>query len=150
MLPIEQPRAVARQLDAVLSAQRFGATLLGIFSGLALLIAAIGIYGVAAWTVATERREIGIRMALGARARRVLARVLGRTASATAAGAALGLAAAAVLARLVETFLDQVEPLDPGAFTAALLALGAAAALAAWLPALRAVRVDPAETMRSE
>lgn len=150
MLPIEQPRAVAGQLDAVLSVQRFGATLLGIFSGLALLIAAIGIYGVAAWTVATERREIGIRMALGAQARRVLGRVLGRTASATAVGAALGLAAAAALARLVETFLYAVEPLDPGAFTAALLALGAAAALAAWLPALRAVRVDPAETMRSE
>ncbi|MEX2529552.1 MAG: FtsX-like permease family protein [Gemmatimonadota bacterium] len=143
-------RAISDQLDRVLATQRFGTTLLGLFSALALLIAGVGIYGVASWTVAAGRREIGIRMALGAKSQRVLTGVLGRTASATAAGALIGLAAAVVLTDLLEAFLYGVTPLDRNAFFAALLALVFASVIATWIPARRAIRIDPAETMRTE
>jgi hypothetical protein len=149
-LPVDAARAVHDQLGGVMATQRFGAALLGLFSALAVLITAIGVYGVAAWAVAARRREIGIRMALGADASRILTGVLGGTGSATAAGAALGLVAAAGLTRLLESFLYQVAPLDPAAFTAALASLALVATLAAWLPGRRAVRVDPADTMRTE
>jgi ABC-type antimicrobial peptide transport system permease subunit len=142
--------SVERQLDDVMATQRFGATLLGFFSLLALTMAGVGIYGVAAHAVAATRREIGIRMALGARAGRVVADVLGSVMSATAVGALAGILGAVALVRLLDTFLFGVTPMDPLAFAWALAALGATALLAAVLPARWAARVDPAETMRTE
>jgi ABC-type antimicrobial peptide transport system permease subunit len=113
-------------------------------------MAGVGIYGVAAHAVAATRREIGIRMALGARAGRVVADVLGSVMSATAVGALAGILGAVALVRLLDTFLFGVTPMDPLAFAWALAALGATALLAAVLPARWAARVDPAETMRTE
>jgi len=149
-LPFFDARSVARQLDQVMAAQRFGATLLGFFSVLALVIAGVGIYGVAAHTVASERREIGIRMALGGRAAAVVRGVMGRAAAATALGALGGVLGAVALVGLLDAFLYGVTPLDPLAFAWALGTLGGAAVLAAALPARRAAAVDPAETMRAE
>jgi predicted permease len=150
LLPTYAGRSVSDQLDTVLATQRFGAALLGLFSGLALVIAAVGVYGVASWAVAARRREIGIRRALGARTPRLLAGVLGAAAGAIVAGTAFGVLAALLLAGLLEVFLVGVAPLDGVAFGAALGALGLAALVAVALPARRAVAVDPAETMRAE
>ncbi len=149
-LPLFGARHVDRQIASVLAPQRFGATLLGLFSVLALLIASVGVYGVAAQSVARERREIGIRIALGARASRVVRTVLGGVLAASAAGAVAGLVTAAGLTRLVGSFLYGVTPLDPVAFAGALVILGVAVVVASAGPAWRAAAVDPASTLREE
>jgi ABC-type antimicrobial peptide transport system permease subunit len=110
----------------------------------------VGIYGVAAHVVALERRDIGIRMALGARARPVVRQVLARTLLAVLAGALCGIVGAGMLTRLVSGLLYGVTPLDPAAFAAALGALLVAALLAAAVPAHRAASVDPALTLRAD
>ncbi len=143
-----------RPLDDVVAANiagpRFAMTLMGTFAGLALLLAAVGLYGVVAFAVAGRTREIGIRMALGAHATDVLRLVLGQGLGLAAAGIALGLVGAAVGARLMTSLLYQIEATDAATFAAALALVGAVALGATLMPARRAVAVEPTEALRAE
>jgi predicted permease len=129
---------------------RFTAILLSLFAGLGVLLAGIGIYGVVGFLVAQQTREIGIRIALGATPGSVLRMVLGNMVRWTAAGSALGLVGAWLCARLLESLLFEVRAHDPLLLGAALLVLLAVAFLAAWIPARRAMRVDPLVALRYE
>lgn len=129
---------------------RFSAVLVGAFAGLALLLSAVGIAGVMAFSVATRRREIGIRMALGATVHDVLLLTLGPGLALVGAGVALGALGALGLARLIESQLFGVAPRDPAVFSAAVLVLGAVGVVACWLPTRRAAEVDPALAFRAE
>lgn len=130
--------------------QVLGARLLGALGAVALLIASIGIYGLMAYSVSLRRREIGIRMAIGAQPAEVRRMVLREGAILAAAGLALGLVGALALTRLVASVLIEVRPDDPFALAAALVILGVSALAACWLPARRAARVDPMTALRCE
>lgn len=129
---------------------RWQAGLIGGFGGLAIVLAAIGMYGVVAYAVAQRTREIGIRMAIGARKADVLWMVLGRSLRLTALGIAIGLALSAVSTRLLAAFLYGVSPWDGVAFAGAALAWLGIATLASFVPARRAAQVDPAAALRWE
>jgi putative ABC transport system permease protein len=129
---------------------RFRAQLVGAFAGLALLLAAVGIFGVLAFAVSQRTREFGIRMALGARASDVLRLVLRSGLTLTLLGVAIGLAASAVLTRGLASLLFAVKPFDPLTFAIAATVLAAVALAACAAPALRAARVDPAIALRQE
>jgi putative ABC transport system permease protein len=137
-------------VDRAVWQPRFSTSLLAAFAGLALVMAAIGIYGVMSYDVARRTPEIGIRMALGARPGVVLRAVLGQGAKLTAMGALAGLAGAIVLTRYLRTLLYSVSPTDPAVLAAAVALLAIVAMLAVWLPARRATRVDPIEALRVE
>jgi predicted permease len=149
-LVLYRPRPFTALLAARRAQDRFGTALMGAFAVLALTLCSVGTYGVLAGSVERKRREIGIRIALGARAASVRAMVLRSALVLAALGAALGVPAAWVGARSLESLLFQVEPADPGVFAAAAAALLGLSALAAWLPARRATRLDPARTLCSE
>jgi predicted permease len=144
MIPLEKlvASSVARP--------RFYAVVLGVFAGVAGILAAIGIYGVLAYTVVQRTREIGIRMALGAQRVQVLALVLRHGLILTATGIAVGLAGAAAGARLLQGMLFGITPLDPQTFVAVSLLFGLVAMVASYLPARRATRVEPSLALRSE
>jgi predicted permease len=125
-------------------------TLIGAFAGVAALLAALGLYGVLAHAVIEQRREIGIRMALGARSSDVLSRVMGGAARMIALGVILGLAGALALTRVMESLLFQVSALDPLVLTVACVLVAAVGLLAGWIPARRAARVDPMTVLREE
>jgi hypothetical protein len=125
-------------------------SLLAIAGAMALLLGVCGIYGVIAYAVAQRRREIGIRMALGAQARQIRALFIRRGMIVVAAGLLLGVSAAAAFTRLMQSVLFGITPLDPMTFIAMPIVLAAAALLATYVPASRASWVDPAETMRAE
>ena len=129
---------------------RWQASLLGAFGLLALVLAAVGLYGVVAYTVAQRTREIGVRMAMGAQRADVLWMVLGRGLRLTALGIAIGLVLSAASTRMLGSLLYGLSPLDPVAFAAAALGWTAAAMLASYLPARRATRVDPVTALRWE
>lgn len=129
---------------------RFAAILFGIFGGIALLLAVVGVYGVKAYSVARRTREIGIRMALGADRSDVFALIMKQGALQTAFALGLGLLLALGLGRVLAKMLYQVSPSDPVALIAASLMLGAAALLACFLPARRAMRVTPMTALRTE
>jgi ABC-type antimicrobial peptide transport system permease subunit len=116
----------------------------------AMLIATCGIYGLMAYAVTQRRREIGVRMALGADRRDVLRLVLSRAFRIVAAGLIVGLAGAAAVTRVLQRFLFGVTPTDPIAFTIVTLLLMTVGLMAAWLPARRATRVDPCDALRAE
>jgi len=124
--------------------------LIAMFAAVALVLAAVGIYGVMTYLVAQRTREIGIRMALGASAHTVVAMVVGRGLALTLAATVLGIAGAAALTRTLATLLFGVGPLDPLTFVAAAAVLGGVALLACWLPARRAARVDPVVALAEE
>jgi putative ABC transport system permease protein len=117
---------------------------------LSLLLAAVGLYGVMSYSVSQRRREMGIRVALGARRADVLRLVVGQGLSLAAAGIAAGLALSLGVTRLVVSLLYEVSPYDPWAFFGVPLLLGAAAVLACAVPAWRAGSADPTEALRSE
>ena len=129
---------------------RFYAVLLGVFAGVAGLLAAIGIYGVLAYAVTQRTQEIGIRMALGARRWQVLAPVLRRGLLLTVAGLVVGLAVASASARLLQGMLFGVAPLDRLTFVAVSLLFGVVAAMASYMPARRATKVDPIVVLRHD
>jgi putative ABC transport system permease protein len=148
--PVTRIRTMEEVAAESVAQPKFRAELVGTFAGLALALAAVGIFGVLAFAVSQRTREFGIRMALGARASDVLRLVVAGGLKIVAIGIAIGLAAAAALTRLLATLLFGVTPLDPATFLGApaVLALVALAACAA--PALRAARVDPAIALRQE
>ena len=124
--------------------------LLGLFAGLALVLASLGIYGVMSNTVAQRTHEIGVRMALGAGQKSVLRLVLGNGMRLTLLGIALGTAGAFALTRLMKSFLFHVTPTDPATFLEVALFLFVVALMASYLPARRATRVDPVVALRYE
>jgi ABC-type antimicrobial peptide transport system permease subunit len=124
--------------------------LLGLFAVAATLIATCGLYGLMAYAVTQRRREIGVRMALGAERRDVLRLVLMRALRIVAAGLVVGLAGAAGVTRVLQRFLFGVTPTDPIAFTIVTLVLMGVGLVAAWLPARRATRIDPSTALRAE
>jgi ABC-type antimicrobial peptide transport system permease subunit len=128
---------------------QFQTRLVGIFSSLALVLAAIGIYGVLAASVMERQREIGIRMALGADRGTVVAMVIRRTLALTAAGVALGMVGASAVTRVLTALLHDVAPTDVTAFAAAAAVLAAVGLLAGLLPARRASDVDPVTALRT-
>jgi macrolide transport system ATP-binding/permease protein len=136
------------QVDGRGYTQRLAATLLAIFGGMALFLAAIGLYGVMSYSVSQSTRELGVRMALGATVRDLLRLVLSRGLRLTIAGVAIGAAAAFLLTRLMGNLLYKVSPRDPIAFGAALIILIAVALVACFLPARRATRIDPVRALR--
>jgi putative ABC transport system permease protein len=125
-------------------------TLFTVFSSIALVLAAIGIYGVMSYAVGQRTQEIGIRMALGARARDVLALVFGSGFRIVAIGVVLGLAGSVAFARVLQTMLFKTSPADPVTLGAVALLLAVVAFLACWIPARRATKVNPMVALRSE
>jgi len=148
--PISRLRTMEEVSDRQLAARSQQATLLGAFAGLALLLAAIGIYGVLSYAVAQRRKEIGVRMSLGARPSDVLAMVLGRGLALAGVGLAIGVAASLALGGLVKKMLFGVAPRDPVTLVSVSVVLLAVAAFACAIPARRAARVDPAIALRAE
>lgn len=149
-LPVADAETMHARLNRALSQERLTASLLSGLGLLALALAVIGIYGVMSFSVAQRTHEIGIRMALGAQAPAVLAVVLRHAAILLGAGLAMGWAAAAMVTRYAASLLYGVSPTDPGTFVAVASLLAAAAMIASYLPAQRAVRVDPAVALRHE
>jgi predicted permease len=151
-LPVLTARTMAMHRDASISewTVRAGAYLFSTFGALALLLAAIGVYGLKAYEVSRRTREIGIRVALGATRRDVVRLVLGEGAKTTLVGVALGLLCAAGTAKLVAGLLYRVSPFDPAIFGLAVAVLGGAAMLACYVPARRATRVEPLTALRVE
>jgi predicted permease len=149
-LPVSRVMTLDDHVRAQVMPQRMGVRLFAFFGALALVIATVGIYGVASAAVIERPRELGIRMALGARGRQVVALVQRQTLVPVAAGMIVGLLLAVWTARLVGALLYGLDPDDPAAFTAVALGLAAVALLAAWVPARRAARVDPAITLRTD
>jgi putative ABC transport system permease protein len=153
LLPSQPVSDVAsmEQLHAKsLSRARFSMTLLSIFAGLALVLSAVGIYGVMAYSVAQRTREIGVRLALGAARKDVLGLILVSGARLAAFGMLLGLAGALALNYLLRSQLYGVSPADPVTYIGVALILGSVALLASYIPARRATRVDPLVALRYE
>jgi putative ABC transport system permease protein len=148
--PIADVQTMEQVVNRAVWQPRFSTALLGGFAGLALLLAAIGIYCVISYTVSRRGREIGIQMALGARPADVLLALLSEGARLALAGGALGIAGALLLTRYLSTLLYQMSATDPAVMIIAAAALGIVALAATWLPARRATRVDPAIALRSE
>ncbi len=149
-LPIESTVTMDEAVAASVAPPRFRMWLLVLFAMTATLIATCGIYGLMAYAVTQRRREIGVRMALGAEPRDVLRLVLTRALRIVVAGLIVGLAGAAGVTRVLQTFLFGVTPTDPIAFTIVTLLLMAVGLMAAWLPARRATRIDPSAALRAE
>ncbi len=139
---------MARLVADSVARQRFSAVLLGVFAGVAAVLAAIGIYGVLAYAVVQRTQEIGVRMALGAGRRDVLLLIVWRGLGYAAVGIALGLAGAAAGTRYLQSMLYGVTPLHPGTFVVVAVAFAGVAALASYVPARRAARVDPMVALR--
>lgn len=140
--------SVTAMLSAQTAQPRFYATLAGLFGAVALLLAAFGLYSVLSYTVSQRRREIGIRMALGAGPRDILLLVIGQGCALVGVGVILGVLAAAATNRILESVLFGVTAADPLTFSVVATVLLAVGLLACWLPARRAVRIDPLDTLR--
>jgi putative ABC transport system permease protein len=149
-LPVFQVQPLESYLESSLAQRRFTLALLALFGGLALVLAAVGIYGVVSCAVTSRTREMGIRMALGAERRDVMAMVLRQAAVLAIAGLAAGLAASLALTRFIASLLFEVRTTDVATLTAIAALLAAVALGASYLPARRAASVDPTVTLRYE
>ncbi len=149
-LAAEDARTLEDVVNSSVAGPRFDALLVGLFAGLGLVLAAVGLYGVLAFLVGERTVEIGVRMALGAEPRQVVRLVVGQGLWMMAGGALAGLAGALVVGRWLRSLLFGVSPLDPFTLVAACAALAVAGAAACYLPARRAARVDPMVALRAE
>jgi putative ABC transport system permease protein len=149
-LPVFNVETMDERVSSALSRMRFGTILLGAFAAAALLLAGIGVYGVMAYSVAQRTREVGIRMALGASAADVLRMVLRQGLLIVLFGVAAGVVGATALSRVLEGLLYDVRAVDPVSFSVMAAVLVASAAIACYLPARRATRVEPSAALRSE
>jgi len=149
-LPLFDTRTMPERISASLVNRRAAMTLCLIFGGLALLLSAIGVYGVLAYSVTQRTREFGIRMALGAGVRDVLGMVLWQGLRLAGIGLVIGATGAFVLTRFIAAMLYDVKPADPGVFLLGAAVLGTVAALASLIPSLRAIRIRPAVALRWE
>jgi putative ABC transport system permease protein len=149
-LPVYAVAPMAEYVASARAASRFTLVLIAVFAGAALLLAAVGLFGVISYSVRQRRREIGIRIALGAQRSSILRLIVGRGLLLILLGLALGLAAAPALSRMLSGLLFEVEPSDPGTFAAVATLLVAVAVAASYLPARRATEVDPTESLRPE
>jgi putative ABC transport system permease protein len=149
-LAITDVAPLADVIDASIASERFRAMLIGGFAGIALFLAALGIYGVLAYAVSTRAREIGIRLALGARRRELFTMVVTQGMRPVFAGIAVGLAGALALPRLVESLLFCVRAGDPASYALSIAVLAATALAACAIPAARAMRVDPLIALRED
>jgi len=149
-LPIVKLRSMDEVFSESVSRPRFLAQLLGLFAGLALLLAAIGTYGILSYSVSERRREIGIHMALGATRGNVLRMVLGQGFRMTTVGLVAGIAASFALTRLLQTQLFNVKPTDPATMATVTVFIALVAIVACYIPASRATRVDPMVVLRDE
>jgi putative ABC transport system permease protein len=148
--PISEVRTLENVLAESSARRRFVAVLLAVFAGLAVTLSAVGIYGVMAYIVGQRTREIGIRVALGARRQEIMSWVLGQGLTVVVAGMVLGLMGAVASTRLLAGLLYETAPLDPATFLLVAALLAAVAFAANFLPALRASRVDPTKVLREE
>jgi putative ABC transport system permease protein len=146
--PVAKIATMESRIDDSLKPQRFSALLMGLFAALALLLAVVGLYGLLAYTVTQRMREIGVRLALGAQPRDVITLIIGQGMRLTLPGVIIGLAGAFGLTRLLERLLFGVSPTDPQTFIGIALLLLFVAALACWIPARRATKVDPMIALR--
>jgi putative ABC transport system permease protein len=146
--PIYDLRSMESRIGDAMSYARFSTLLLALFAVVALLLATIGTYGVISFAVAQRTREIGIRMALGARRGDVVRLVVRQGLAIVAAGGAVGLLVAIAATRVLQSLLYDVAPSDPATFVAVLALLTLAVVAASWLPARRAAGVQPTEALR--
>jgi len=149
-LPVYNMFTLSSYLSGSLAGPRWNALLLGIFASLGLTLAAIGLYGVMSYFVAQRRHEVGIRMALGAQRSEVLRMVVREAMVLVAIGVAFGLLGAVALTRLLSNMLYGIKGLDPLTFISVSVLLAAVGALASYLPARRASRIDPMLALRHE
>ena len=149
-LPLANVQTLRDSYDASMAQTSFMLVILGIASAVTLLLGVVGIYGVIAYVVAQRRREVGIRMALGAAAGEVQRLFVRHGLVITAIGLVVGAVAAAAMSRVLGALLFNVSPLDPLTYAAGIAALGTVAVLATWLPARQATRVDPAIALRGD
>jgi ABC-type antimicrobial peptide transport system permease subunit len=149
-LPLAQVRTLDEVYDQSIARTSFTLVMLAIAGAMALLLGVSGLYGVIAYAVSQRRREIGIRLALGAQPREIRGLFVRRGLALVGVGVAIGLGGAAGFTRFMQSLLFGISPLDPITFTVMPVVLVAAAVLASHLPARRAFAVDPVETLRAE
>jgi ABC-type antimicrobial peptide transport system permease subunit len=149
-LPAYQVQSLEQAVDRSLWRQRLQGQVIGLFAALAMILATIGIYGVISYSVAQRTREVGVRVALGASQTQVVGLVLRQGVVLVGIGMGLGLVAALAITRVLAKLLYGVGVTDPATFLGVPLVLGLVAALASWLPARRASRIDPLIAMRAE
>jgi putative ABC transport system permease protein len=149
-VPVDEIATLEDRLAGTIAPRRFITWLLGLFAAVALLLAALGIYGVMSYSVTERTHEIGVRRALGAQDRDVLALVVRRSLTLTLMGAAIGMAASLALSRVLSSFLFGVHGIDPVTFTIVVVLMVAIALLASCVPARRAIKVDPMVALRYE
>jgi ABC-type antimicrobial peptide transport system permease subunit len=148
--PLTEFRTADQLVETASSPRRFTMLLLGIFAGLALMLAAVGIYGVIAYSVGQRTREMGIRMALGANPRMLEWQVVKEAMLLSLIGASIGLLGLFGLSRYIASLLFGTSPADPMVFTTATAILIGVASIAAWIPARHAARIDPVSALRFE
>jgi putative ABC transport system permease protein len=149
-IPVTKVLTMSEVMAASVAEQRFNALMFGLFAGVAMLLAGVGIYGVMSYSVTQRTHEIGVRMALGASSRDVLKMILRQGAVVTLAGLGVGLAGAFALTRLMSSLLYGVTATDPATFACISVALVVVALAACYIPARRATRVDPMIALRYE
>jgi ABC-type antimicrobial peptide transport system permease subunit len=149
-LPIAQVQSMQQIVSKSIAGQNFNMTLLTIFGAIALLLAAIGIYGLMSYSVAQSTHDIGVRVALGADRRRILSLVVTRGMKLAGVGLLIGVGGAFAASRLLAQLLFGVKPTDPLTYLVVTAALAVVAFLACYLPARRAMRVDPIIALRAE
>ena len=149
-IPVSEVRCMEDLMSVSLAQQRFNMLLLGLFAALALMLAAVGIYGMMAYRVGQRTHEIGIHLALGAQRRDVLKLIVGDGAKLALSGIAIGLAGAIVLTRVMTSLLFEITPTDPATFALVAILLTVVAIVACYIPARRAMRVDPMVALRYE
>jgi putative ABC transport system permease protein len=148
--PVSEVKTLEQAVSNSVARQRFAAALLGVFAGLALVLAAAGIYAVTAYSVGQRTQEMGLRMALGANSRDILRLVLKQGLALTAVGLATGLLGAVALTRLLTALLYETSPLDVGTFLGATVIIAGVGLVACYVPARRATKVDPMVALRCD